>query len=384
MTPGRFAGAPGSRYFDNAATSFPKPPGVARAMARYLDEMGGSYGRSAYPRAREVARLIERTRDRLAETLGTRLAEQVVFQPNATTALNTVLQGFSYHRGKVLVTPLEHNAVMRPLAELARRGLLHWEVMPHHADGTVDLDRLPAAVTPDVRLAVVNHMSNVNGVVQPLAAIKERLGAVPVLVDASQSLGTVPLRTDEWNLDYVAVTGHKGLLGPTGTGALFLRRPETVAPLIWGGTGSRSDRFEMPDELPDRFEAGTANLAGLCGLLAALEERPAPRHELAAFLALLERLRRLPGMIVWAAADPAAQGEVASITVAGRDPADLGNRLAERFGIEVRIGLQCAPLAHRTLGTFPQGTVRLAPSIYHSPADLEFLAAALEEVVRGT
>ncbi|NLI79206.1 MAG: aminotransferase class V-fold PLP-dependent enzyme [Candidatus Riflebacteria bacterium] len=374
-------GADGSRYFDNAATSFPKPPGVARAMARYLDELGGPYGRAAYPRAREVSRVVERARDRVAEMLGTALATRVVFQPNATTAINTVLHGILYNGGKVVVSPLEHNAVMRPLAALQQRGALRWEVMPHLPDGTVDVARLSGWLAPDVRLAVVNHMSNVNGVVQPLAAIKAALGPVPLLVDASQSLGAVPMRADDWGIDYLAFTGHKGLRGPTGTGGLFLRRPGTVAPLILGGTGSASDRYEMPDDLPDRFEAGTGNIAGIFGLLAALEEPLAARHTPEDFHWLVAELRTLPGVTVYGAADPGRQGELVSIAVTGRDPAQVGDDLTGRFDIAVRTGLHCAPLAHRTLGTFPHGTVRLAPSPGHSRDDLACLLGAIRAVV---
>lgn len=374
------SGADGSRYFDNAATSFPKPAGVSRAVARYLDVMGGPYGRAAYPRARDVSRTVERARDRVAEVLGTALATQVVFQPNATTAINTVLHGFLYDGGKVVISPLEHNAVMRPLDALQRRGVLRWEVMPHHADGTVDLARLSGWLTSDVRLAVVNHMSNVNGVVQPLAALKAALGPVPLLVDASQSLGAVPLRVDDWDIDYLAFTGHKGLRGPTGTGGLFLRRPGTVAPLILGGTGSASDRYEMPDDLPDRFEAGTGNIAGIFGLLAALEEPLVARHTPKDFSWLVAELRALPGVTVYGAAESGNQGELVSIAVTGRDPAQVGDELAGRFDIAVRTGLHCAPLAHRTLGTFPHGTVRLAPGPGHSREDLSFLLGAVRAV----
>lgn len=376
----------GARHFDNAATSFPKPPEVARAMARFLEEEGGPYGRGAYPRALSAARMAERARDLLAETLGTSLAGNVAFQPNATHALNLFLKGFPLAGGTALVSPLEHNAVMRPLHELASRGTCRIEVLPHGPDGRVDPARLSARLgdgsLPRPALAVVNHMGSVNGLIQPLAEIKAALGAVPLLVDASQSLGAIPMRADAWDLDAVAFTGHKGLLGPTGTGGLFARRPREVAPLVHGGTGSASDRYEMPEGTPDRFEAGTPNLVGIAGLLAALEHRPEPRHAREDFLRLLDGVRASPGVTVHAAEDPAHQGELASFSVAGRDPGELGDALAARFGIEVRVGLHCAPLAHRTLGTFPRGTVRLAPSPCHTPDDLAFVLDAIREILR--
>ncbi len=373
-------GSSGCRYFDNASTSFPKPAGVARAMTQYLNELGGAYGRAGYPRAVNVSRIVERARDTVADLLGTASPEHVVFTANATTALNVVIQSLLQRGGKVLMSPLEHHAVTRPLAEMVRRSGARFETLPAHQDGAIDVARVAAALTPDVVLVIVNHQSNVNGVIQPLAAIKAAIGAVPLLVDASQSLGGASIRADAWNLDYVAFTGHKSLLGPTGIGGLFLRNPTTVSPLIFGGTGSLSARFEMPDELPDRFEAGTGNIAGIFGLLAALEERPQPRHAPADLLWLMAELRALADVTVYAAADPTAQGNVMSFSHRHRDPAEIGNDLALHHGIEVRPGLHCAPLAHQTLGTFPRGTVRLAPSPYHTRADFEFLLQAVRKV----
>ena len=281
---------PPNRYFDNAATSFPKPAAVGEAVLRYLNEVGGPYGRSSYPRALEVSRTIEALRDRLAASFGLARAETLVFMPNATTAINTVLHGLLRGGGRVLTSPLEHNAVMRPLAALAARSGVTFGVLPAHPDGKVDVARLAEALTPDVSLVVVNHQSNVNGLIQPLPEIREALGAVPLLVDASQSAGSIPIRFDAWRLDYLAFTGHKGLLGPTVTSGLCLRDPAALEPLIQGGTGSTSASYDMPDFAPDRFEAGTGNLAGLFGLLAALDHRPAPQHSRQDFLALVEGL----------------------------------------------------------------------------------------------
>jgi selenocysteine lyase/cysteine desulfurase len=316
----------------------------------------------------------------LAAELGAARAENMVFMPNATTAINTVLHGLLHGGGRVLVSPLEHNAVMRPLAALGARHGVTFDVLPAGPDGRIDLARVPAALSADVRLVAVNHQSNVNGVIQPVQDLRAALGAIPLLVDASQSAGNVPIRIDAWGLDYLAFTGHKGLLGPTGTGGLFLRAPAAVEPLVCGGTGSASDRFEMPEFAPDRFEAGTGNTAGLFGLLAALEQRPAPRHTRQDFLDLVGELRQLPETCVCQALDPDCQGELVSIRHARHDGSRLGDELQRRFGIEVRVGLHCAPLAHRTLGTFPQGTLRIAPSPYHAPSDFEFLLSALREL----
>lgn len=372
---------PAGRHFDNAATSFPKPPEVARAMARFLESEGGPYGRGAYPRALAAARMVEACRDRIAALLGVSRADRVAFQPNATVAINLLLKGFPLAGGTVHISPLEHNAVMRPLHDLQARGLCRVELLPCGPDGRVAPERLAAALRDDSVLCVVNHAGNVNGVIQPLREIKAALGAVPLLVDASQSLPAAPLRADEWGIDAVAFTGHKGILGPAGTGGLFLRDPARVAPLVHGGTGSRSDSYDMPADAPDRFEAGTPNLVGIAGLAAALAHPLSPRHTREDFIALLDELAALPGVRVLRALDPAAQGPLAAFTMEPRDPAEIGDALARDHGIEVRVGLHCAPLAHRTLGTFPRGAVRIAPSPLHTVADFRHLLSALREIL---
>jgi selenocysteine lyase/cysteine desulfurase len=348
-------------------------------MARYLNEVGGPYGRSAYPRAFEVSRTVEKARDLLAERMEARDAERVVFAPNATQAVNLVLRSLLGRGGRALISPMEHNAVTRPLAAFAARYRACWELMPHFADGRVDPDRIEGMVTADTVLAVVNHQSNVNGVIQPLAEIKRRLGAVPLLVDASQSFGSIPLRVDDWDIDFLAFTGHKALLGPTGIGGLYMRNPASLEPLVYGGTGSTSESFDMPDFVPDRFEAGTPNIAGIFGLLAALQEPAACRHSREDFRRLIEDLKSMPSLRVLCADRFEDQGDVVSLLQPGRDPAELGRLLFDNFGIETRIGLHCAPLAHRTLGTFPGGTLRIGVSRYHSADDFTYLTEAVRE-----
>ncbi len=369
-------------YFDNAATSFPKPPAVAEAMSRYLNEVGGSYGRSAYARAFDVARTVEKTRDLLAEKMGARDAAQVVFAPNATYALNLVLRSVLRRGGRVLISPLEHNAVTRPLAAFASQYGVAFELLPYGGDGRVDLDRIKEMVTPDTVLAIINHQSNVNGLIQPLGEIKERLGAVPLLVDASQSFGSVPVGVDDWNIDFLAFTGHKALLGPTGIGGLYLRNPAEVEPLVYGGTGSASDSFEMPDFMPDRFEAGTPNIAGIYGLRAALEEPPVCRHSREEYHSFIEELKGLPSLRVLCAERFEDQGDVFSLYQPGCDSATLGRTLFDTFGIETRVGLHCAPLAHRTLGTFPSGSVRIGVSPYHSADDFSHVTEAVRKSIQ--
>lgn len=367
-------------YFDNGSTGFPKPPEVSRAVADYLAAEGGTYGRAAYGRAWEATRRVEECRDRVGRLLGLDSGDRVFFTPNATAALNTVLKGLDLAGKKVWVSPLEHHAVMRPLAYLRETAGARTEVLPHLRDGRIDPDALRRTGPEDAALIVVNHQSNVNGAIQPLDEIYAWAGGVPVLVDAAQSLGCVPVAARQ--ADYVAFTGHKGLLGPTGTGGFYARQPQLLRPLLHGGTGSRSESYEMPEAWPDRFEAGTPNVAGLIGLGAALQHRPQARHTFADFLDFMQSVVALPGIRVWKAEDPNAQGELFSFGHDRIPPSELARRLYENAGIETRAGLHCAPLAHRTLGTFPAGTVRAALSPYHAPRDLEFFVESLASVLR--
>ena len=369
-----------NKYFDNAATSFPKPKEVAEEMTRYLTRVGGPYGRSAYPRAFEVSKTVEKARDRLGEFMGIGKPESIVFTPNATHSINAVLFGLLSKGGRVLISPLEHNAVMRPLARLNFLYGTSFDIIPSYPDGKIDIALFRKSLSAKTKLVVINHQSNVNGVIQPIAEIKKAAGEVPLLVDASQSAGTVPLEIDKWNIDFLAFTGHKSLLGPTGTGGLFIRNHKLIGPLIFGGTGSVSESFEMPETLPDRFEAGTGNIAGIFGLLAAVEHRPEPMHSETDYHELIQNVKKINGFRLVSAANPEDQGSVFSIVHEDRDPAHISNELSGKFGVETRVGLHCAPLAHKHLGTFPKGTIRIAHSPYHSKEDFAYLLRALEEV----
>lgn len=368
-------------YFDNSATSFPKPLEVTEAIRHYLTEMGGSYGRSSHTRAFESSSVVEACREKLAGMMDIEQVENLCFASNATHAANTVLQGFSFPEGaEVLISPLEHNAVARPLAILEQQGRISLKILPAGRDGRVIPELISDLVNSSTALVVVNHQSNVNGVIQPVASIKEAVDEVPVLVDASQSLGKCPVHVDRWGIDYLIFTGHKALLGPTGTGGLYIREPHSIKPLLLGGTGSNSEHLDMPTVMPDRFEAGTPNIAGIFGLLAALEHTPEPRHSREGFLSLLEAIQAIDGFTVNRATDAEAQGEVISLTHNVLDAGTLSWHLEKQFGISSRSGLHCSPLAHQHLGTYPEGTCRLSPSVYHSPDDFAYLLDALRSI----
>ena len=370
-------------YFDNSATAFPRPVEVAQAMTRYLMEVGGNYGRSSHSRAFEASSVVEECREKLAEIMGIERVENLCFANNATHAANVIIQGLSFARGaEVLISPLEHNAIARPLKILEEQGKLTIKFLPAARDGLVDVELIPEHLNSNTQLVLVNHQSNVNGVIQPIQAIKQKIGDIPLLVDASQSLGKYPVCVDYWNIDYLVFTGHKGLLGPTGTGGFYIRRPETVTPLHYGGTGSNSENLNMPKVMPDRFEAGTPNIAGIYGLLAALENPPEPCHSRDEFLQLLAAINDFDGYHIQQTEDAEYQGEVISLTHDRIDCSTLSWLLEKQFQIDSRSGLHCAPLAHRHLGSFPDGTCRLSTSPMHTADDFRYLLNALATISR--
>jgi cysteine desulfurase family protein len=367
-------------YFDNSGTSFPKPPQVAEAISKYLNTGGGTYGRAAYGRAYEATVLVEDCRDQLADLFGVGDSSHVSFTANSTTAINTIIKGLPLRGKRVLVSPLEHNAVMRPLMFLKETEGLAIEFLHAYPDGVVDVEALKLINRTNIGLVVINHQSNVSGVVQPVADICRWAAGIPVLVDGSQSVGHLPLQLEQWGVDYFAFTGHKGLMGPTGIGGFYARSPEKLRPLIHGGTGSASDSFDMPDSMPDKFQAGTPNIVGIVGLLAALKNIPQALITSADVEKGIQCIASLKGFKVLCALPDHEQGSAYSFTHEALSPSQLTRELYDKYGIEVRSGLHCAPAAHRFYSTFPQGTTRIALSNYHLPADLDYLYGALEEI----
>lgn len=372
-------------YLDNAATSFPKPPQVSEAIADLLAHRAGNPGRSGHALATAAQAVVADTRRLLAALFGARDPSRVVFALNATDALNTALWGLLRPGDRVVTTSVEHNAMVRPLSTLAERGVAVARV-PCAPDGTLDLDDLARALeAAPTRAVAMTHASNVCGTILPVqdaARLAHRHGAV-LLVDAAQTAGVLPIDVVEMGIDLLAFPGHKGLLGPTGTGGLYVSPEVRLAPLRQGGTGTRSEEERQPEELPEALEAGTVNTVGIAGLGAALrvlQELGLARvqaHEAALATRLLTGLRDIPGVRVHGTGDPRRQLAVVSITVDGWEPVDLGAALDSTFGIAVRPGLHCAPIAHRTLGTFPHGTVRLSPGISTTEEEIDQALAAL-------
>jgi cysteine desulfurase family protein len=380
-------------YLDNAATSWPKPPEVLRAMSEFLELAGGNPGRSGHRLSVEAGRIVFNARQAVADLFNAADPSRVIFTLNATYALNLALRGLLRPGDRVVCSGIEHNAVMRPLRALERQGV-RLTVVSCAPDGSLDLAELARAVLPGTRLVVLVHASNVIGTILPVgeaAAIAQAAGAL-LLVDAAQTAGVLPIDVQAQGIDLLAFTGHKGLLGPPGTGGLVLgQRVDTaeMEPLVRGGTGSQSQHQEQPDDLPDKYESGTPNGVGIAGLAAGI--RFLTQHgvesiraeEIAMARALSEGLAEIPGVTVYGPADVERRTAVVSFTIAERRVSEIGQRLDEEFDVLCRVGLHCAPAAHQTIGTFPEGTVRLAPGRFTTMEEIRRTVEAVREIAKG-
>lgn len=380
-----------SVYLDHAATSGTKAPGVGDAVAAYLNGLAVNINRSTYARASGAAMHVLECRELLASRFRFPSPAHVVFTPGQTAGINMVVKGLLRPGDRVLVSSMEHNAVMRPLRQLERLIGITIDRVPCAPDGTLCADGLLPYLHADTRLAVFTHASNVCGTLLPVGEIGELLHAhgIPFLLDAAQTAGHVPIDFGALHLSALAVPAHKGLLGPAGLGALLLAPAfaDRLEPLICGGTGSVSDSEEQPNYMPDRFESGTLNLPGIFGLHAALSFLTDER--IAALGEEEQRLtaRLLDGLLqnkrVRVAGLPTGSGRVGvvSIDCLTMDNAEVAYRLEAEHGICTRCGLHCAPSAHRTLGTFPQGTVRFSIGYGTTQDDIDAAIAALEAIV---
>jgi len=379
-------------YLDNAATSWPKPPEVGRAMVECLEREAGNPGRSGHRLSLAAARRVYAVREAVAKLFSAPDPVRVIFTHNATMAVNLALGGLLGPGDRVVCTGMEHNAVMRPLRDLEERGIAV-AVAPCDPAGRLDLEAFERTVNAaPTRLVVLNHASNVTGTICPVAeaaAVARRAGAL-VLLDAAQTAGAVPIHMAALGVDLVAFTGHKGLLGPSGTGGLILGERVNAAemvPLLKGGTGSRSAQERQPPDLPDRFEAGTINFVGIAGLGAGLDALAAMggpeavgRHERNLAQQLWDGLSSIPGVRLYGPADPAERVAVVSFTIDGLTVSAIGARLDEEFGVLARVGLHCAPAAHRTIGTFPTGTVRFSPGPFTTEDQIARALAAVRTI----
>jgi cysteine desulfurase/selenocysteine lyase len=380
-------------YFDNAATSWPKPPAVTRAMVHFMEEVGANPSRAAHRRAIEAGRIIYATREAVAELFNARDPLHIVFGSNVTDALNLALNGYLRPGDHVVTSSVEHNSVMRPLRALERQGV-GLTVVPCAPDGTLDPDAVVSALRPETLMIVLNHASNVMGTLLPIREVGRiaREHGTLLLVDAAQTGGSCPLDMQADLVDLLAFTGHKSLYGPMGTGGLIIGDRVVInrlEPLRRGGTGSRSEEEEQPEFLPDMCESGTPNAVGLAGLGAGVRwvlERGVEairEQEIALTQLLIDALLAIPGVTVYGVHDARLQTANVLFNIDGMAPSEVGLRLDEEYDILCRVGLHCSPAAHRTLGTFPDGGVRFSLGVFNTAEEIEAAAQAVRELDRG-
>jgi len=375
-------------YLDNAATSFPKPEGVYAALDHFARHSLANPGRAGHKMALAAEHTLDDARHRLNRFFNGRSPDRWVFTLNGTDALNMALKGVLNDGDHVVTTDLEHNSVSRPLVALAEAGRITLTRVPADGGGTVDPAAIEAAFTPRTRLVAVTHASNVLGTVQPVETIGRLVRGRDALflVDAAQTAGVVPLDVQAACIDLLAFPGHKSLLGPTGTGALYVGPRAHLRPWREGGTGGDSSTPTQPKELPYYLEGGTPNVLGIAGLLAGLnfvEERGVDavrRHEVELCDRLRAALGELPGFQVFGHDDPARRVGTVSFRCEVLPAGDLGAILDQSFDIAVRPGLHCSPYIHKSLGSYPDGLVRVSPGPFNTVADIDRLIEALREV----
>lgn len=376
-------------YLDNAATSYPKAPGVASAMADYVEKVGATINRSSYASAQEAGLVTLSLRERLCRLFNHPDPTHAVLTPGATAGLNMVIKGLLRPGDHCLVSSMEHNAVMRPLVQLEREGVV-FERIPCDAQGRLHLEALPGMIKLNTRLVVMAHGSNVCGTVQDAEAVGKicRERGVPFALDAAQTAGHIEVDFERFGLSALVVPGHKGLLGPQGIGALLLDADfaRRLTPLVAGGTGSASDSEELPGWMPDRFESGTPNMPGVYGWEAALGWlentgiETLENHEKTLSKRFLEGIYGLKNVKLYGATVPEGRTGVFSVGFLNCDNAEAAWRLEREFGILTRCGLHCAPSAHKTLGSFPEGSVRFSTGWANTEADIDAALSAIAAI----
>lgn len=375
-------------YFDHAASSWPKPPEVIEAMKQAVEEYGANPGRGSHYLAMKASRTLFQTRKRLAELFRINNENDISFCINTSYALNQAIQGYLREGDHVITTALEHNSVRRPLEYLKRKIGISVTYLPADERGQIDLNELKAALTNKTRMLIVNHSSNLLGTILPIDKMSEivKKKDVCVLADAAQTAGTYPIDVRQLGIDMLAFPGHKGLLGPQGTGGLYVRSGIELEPLIHGGTGSRSEEVLQPDVLPDRFETGTQNTPGIAGLGAGvakvLEETPEKIHrrEWELTQMLMEGLLQIRGIQLLGPPLGEPRTGIVSFTLAGWDASEVAYVLDREYQIAVRAGHHCSPLAHQTAGTEKTGAVRASVGFYTSEDEVRYFIDAVKAI----
>ncbi len=397
-------------YLDNAATSYPKPPQVVEAMVYFMNEVGANPGRSGHRLSVEAERIVQNARKSLARLFNIPDHSRIVFTLNITESLNMVFSGFLKQGDHVITTGIEHNSVIRPLKYLEETGYISLSVARCDHGGFLDIDQIPRLVRRQTALIAVNHASNVCGTLQDIRSVREAAGDIPLLVDAAQTAGSVPIDVQADGIDLLAFTGHKSLMGPQGTGGLYIRKGIKLRPFKRGGTGSESEKLSQPDFLPDALESGTQNNVGIAGLGAGVDfilstgVEKIRDHEQALTTMFLAGLHDLQGLTIYGPLKSELQTSTVSITFDPVMPMEtddvlrgcgsinlawledgIGLHEADRLlntdhDILVRTGLHCAPLAHQSLGTFPEGTIRISIGYFNTTEDIDRAVSAVRSI----
>lgn len=379
-------------YFDNGATTFPKPQSVINAVSSSLKEKGANPGRSGYKLALQAAELVYKSRSAVAEFFGASSPENVIFTPNCTTALNTVIKGILKKGDHAVISSLEHNAVARPLETLKKIGVSYSiaEFVPYDDDKTIDNFR--NAINSNTKLVICTHASNVFGFKLPI----DRIGAmckiydIKLCVDAAQTAGIIPINLADSYIDYLCTAGHKGLYGPMGTGLMIINNEKTPESLVQGGTGSQSEILEQPDLLPDKYESGTVNLSGIAGLAEGIRfvkmRNPEKilKHEIILIQSLYDKINKISGVELYTQRpDERYFVPVLSFNIKGMDSESVAMKLSEKYNIAVRAGLHCAPLAHKSMNTIDGGTVRVVLSVFTNEQQILYLADCVRKIAKS-
>ncbi|SCZ76279.1 aminotransferase class V-fold PLP-dependent enzyme [Acidaminobacter hydrogenoformans] len=377
-------------YFDNGATSFPKAPGVAAAVADYIEHVGVNVGRGFYSEALGAAGVMLDCREKLQRLFNAPEGFETIFTMNITESINVILKGYLKAGDHVIVSSLEHNAVMRPLVSLERRGVTFTRA-PFDAEGALEVEALSGLIQPNTKLIMVTHASNVCGTLNDLNRIGELAEAhgIPLVVDAAQTAGVMPIDLQKNKAKAICFTGHKSLLGPQGIGGFVIDKAfaAMVEPLIEGGTGSRSDSEAQPAMLPDKFESGTQNLPGIYGLNTALDYvndvgiEAIHAKELQLTEQFMNGVRDMEGVRLVGRHGTENRTAVVSIDFELHDNADIAYLLDSEYDIKTRVGMHCAPSAHKALGTFPQGTVRFSFSYFNTEEEIDYLLESLRKIL---
>ncbi|MFC1770318.1 aminotransferase class V-fold PLP-dependent enzyme [Candidatus Margulisiibacteriota bacterium] len=375
-------------YFDNAATSYPKPPQVISAMQNFMRNIGANPGRSGHSLSVDAGRVLFETRELISSFFNVGNSDNVVFTLNATHALNIALKGILKSGDHVITSSWEHNAVMRPLNWLAKHKSINFTQIKNKDVQGFDKASFQTSIRPETRLVVLTHASNVTGQILPIKEIGKICmeKRIVFLVDCAQTAGVLPIDMQKDKIDLLTFTGHKGLFGPQGTGGLCINNRTDIESLAQGGTGSRSEHEEQPEFLPDKLEAGTPNTPGITGLRAGIEFilktgfDTIYNHKQKLSKTMLDGLRNFKEIEIYNS-DKCCPG-IISFNIRDRSPAEIAHILDKEYGILTRPGLQCAPSAHKTINTFPEGTLRISLSYFNNKEEIDCLIGVLEKIIR--